>query len=224
MRDQMTSTNRINETYHPCVKGTGLTRYGDVSTSGWIAYDHNLVRAAGKAGRSLPPEKFFNNHKLLVVRTRNVSLSRRIIATIDTKNYYNLNRLSNILPREDVDIYTILGFLNSQLVNWLFQTRFFNYEIKPVFLKELPIPTGADLMLSDLVKQRLALGINVGFAPQSQRDHSRAARMIAAIEHRIESRVKELYEITADEFSVYGSNKVLENIDEFSEDEDNSLE
>jgi hypothetical protein len=224
MKDKMVFQTNVNNTLHPCVRGTGLKRYGDVTTTGWIAYDVALVRAAGKAGRSLPPEKFFNNPKLLVVRTRNVSLQRRIIATIDTNNYYNLNRLSNILPMAGVDIYTILGFLNSQLVNWLFQTRFFNYEIKPVFLKELPIPTGLDSTLSSLVKQRLSLSVTAGSAPQSQQDHSRNERKIQVLEHMIESRVRKLYEITPEELSIFQNTPLLENDLESAEESDSDSE
>ena len=221
MRGQMISQTKIGPSFHPCVRGTGLKRYGDVTTNGWITYDADLVRAAGKAGRSLPPEKFFKNPKLLVVRTRNVSLQRRIICTIDTKNYYNLNRLSNILPRDGVDIYTVLGFLNSQVVNWLFQTRFFNYEIKPVFLKELPIPTGSDATLSKLVKQRLSLGVITGAAPQSQQEHSRTERQITALEHRIELRVRELYQIETDELCVFQDTPLQG--EDGDEDEDDQL-
>lgn len=203
MRDKMIADRKIDDTYHPCIGGKGLSWYGSVSTIGWIAYDQALVKAAGKAGRSLPPERFFNSPKILVVRTRNVSLPRRIVATIDTNNFYNLNRLSNILPKPGTDIYTILGFLNSKLVNWLFRTRFFNYEIKPVFLKELPIPAGDDSVLSELVERRLAVGSDQG--PASHQDYARRLRKADALEHQIELRVQELYGVTAEECQIYGS-------------------
>jgi hypothetical protein len=191
--------------YHPCVLGTGLTRYGLVKTTDWISYDPAQIKAAGSKGRSLPKEKFFTSDKILIVRTRNVSLKRRIIATLDNKQGYNLNRLSNIVAKDGVDLFTILGFLNSTLVNWLFQTRFFNYEIKPVFLKDLPIPVGSDAKLSLLVKKRMEIGAALTSSGTSQAEHARLIRQGELIEIQIDSRVIELYQLTGEEKLIAGN-------------------
>jgi hypothetical protein len=157
MKDEMTSGRKVDGRYHPCVPGNGISRYGQCETDGWIAYDPTMIKAAGSKGRTLPPESFFSSEKILIVRTRNTSLRRRIISTIDSKKYYNLNRLSNVVPKVGTDIKTILGIMNSEIWNYLFLTRYFNYEIKPVYLKDAPVPVKSDEKLSAMVTQRIKL-------------------------------------------------------------------
>ena len=64
--------------------------------------------------------------KILVVRTRNLSLQRRIIATFDDTGAYNLNRLTNIIALKDQDLHGLLAILNSRLIDWLFSTSFYD--------------------------------------------------------------------------------------------------
>lgn len=93
--------------------------------------------------------KFFTEPKILIVRTRNLSLKQRIVATIDKDKKYNLNRLSNIIARNRFSIYGLLGILNSELFNWLYSTRYIDYEIKPVYLRNSPM---ADVNNAELIK------------------------------------------------------------------------
>jgi len=129
---------RLDERYHPMVPGSGISRYGGVETQGWILYDKQHVQSRGKLGRTLPPEYLLSSEKVLVVRTRNLALPRRIIATVDRSGAYNLNRLSNIVSRGTGKLPGLLGILNSSLLNFLYSTRFWDYEIKPVYLGIVP--------------------------------------------------------------------------------------
>ena len=198
MKEEMVADRKFDARYHRCVRGTGIARYGEVKTDGWIIYDPAFVRSYGARGRTLPPESFFLNPKILVVRTRNASLERRIVATLDLDANYNLNRLSNITAKENTSIHTILGVLNSSLVNWLFQTRFFNYEIKPVYLRKIPCPTEQDDDLDRLVGERVALEKQRA-NPMSPRQQEALERGIAAKETEIDQRVLKLFGVTKDE-------------------------
>ena len=157
IKDKLVSERKINEKYHPMVKGNGIERYGEIRTTGFIMYDKEFVKNQGSEGRTLPNEKLMNQDKILIVRTRNLSLPRRIISTIDTKKVYNLNRLSNIIPKDSkVDnLYGLLGILNSELFNWIFSKKYFDYEIKPVYLEICPICETNDKVLIGLVKKRI---------------------------------------------------------------------
>jgi hypothetical protein len=104
IRDELVADTRRDSRYHRMVPGTGISRYGAVNTKGWIMYDPDFIRSKGKLGRSLPEERYLSSEKILVVRTRNMSLPRRIVATLDRSGAYNLNRLSNIVARPSVDI------------------------------------------------------------------------------------------------------------------------
>jgi len=155
IKEELTSELPLDERYHPMVPGNGLTRYGEVRTSGFIMYDSEYVKSRGEFGRSLPEERFFNQEKILVVRTRNVTLKRRIIATVDTENKYNLNRLSNIISKDGRSLYHLLGILNSELYNWIYRKRFLDSEIKPNYLKVSPVTREDDTILIDLVRKRM---------------------------------------------------------------------
>jgi hypothetical protein len=139
IRDKLVSELKVDERYHQMVPGSGISRYGKCISDEWIMYDKEFVKAQGKLGRTLPEKRFFENDKILVVRTRNLSMKRRIVATIDLEKKYNLNRLSNIISKNNNSLYGLLALLNSTFFNWLFSTKYLDYEIKPVYLKECPV-------------------------------------------------------------------------------------
>jgi adenine-specific DNA-methyltransferase len=172
-----------------------------VTPVGWIMYDPKYVQSRGKLGRSLPPRKFFDQEKILVVRTRNLSLARRIIATVDYRSMYNLNRLSNIISRDGAPLEGLLGILNSNLFNWLFSTRFYDYEIKPVYLRSCPLADSSDSNLNQLVRQLLDLNKR---RRDVRTDHQRvvAQRQIERTEAAIDSVVYELYGLTARDIAI----------------------
>jgi len=159
IRDELVSGKKENSKYHPMVAGSGISRYGYPVSDEWILYDKDFVKSKGKLGRALPAQKFFDNPKLLIVRTRNLSLKRRIIATYDSDKHYNLNRLSNIIAKgKSETLFGLLALLNSALFNWLFSTKYYDYEIKPVYLRELPITGFDNEQLID--KSKLMLELN----------------------------------------------------------------
>lgn len=198
IKSELIATRRINSRYHPMVSGTGISRYGAVVSDGWIMYDREYVKGRGKLGRSLPAEHLLSNPKLLVVRTRNLSLKRRIVATLDKSGAYNLNRLSNIVARDGYALHGLLGVLNSTLYNWIYSTRFFDYEIKPVYLRTSPMPDVSDAQLNRLVSQMLTV--------QTQLESARTAPEVSSLERessqldrRIDDRVYELYGLSNNE-------------------------
>jgi type I restriction-modification system DNA methylase subunit len=102
IRDELVAESKLDERYHPMIAGSGISRYGPVTTKGWIMYDVEYVRSRGELGRTLPQERLLSSEKILVVRTRNLSLKTRLVATIDRTGAYNLNRLSNMVARPGI--------------------------------------------------------------------------------------------------------------------------
>ncbi len=180
--------------YHPMIPGDGISRYGEAVPTDWIMYDPVYVRSRGRLGRSLPPSRFFDSPKILVVRTRNLSLPQRIIATIDELGGYNLNRLTNIIAREGADLRTLLGVLNSTLYRWLYSTRYFDYEVKPVYLRQSPMPVAANAGLSALVARRMA--VEHSLVTGVGHEAIAAGRQAAMIDRQIDERVFSLFEMT----------------------------
>jgi hypothetical protein len=56
-----------------------------------------------KLGRSLPDERFIREDKILLVRTRNLSIKQDSCEDHCDKKY-NLNRLSNIFARKEYNL------------------------------------------------------------------------------------------------------------------------
>lgn len=178
------------------VAGSGISRYGPVTTSGWIMYDEDFVRRRGNRGRTLPAERFLSSEKILVVRTRNLALTRRIVATIDASGSYNLNRLSNIIAREGYSLHGLLGILNSALFNWMYSTRFYDYEVKPFYLRRSPLADGNDTNLVSLVRQMLEMMNRQSSGRLTPSESDRIERQIVGCDLEIDNRVYALYEIT----------------------------
>ena len=78
--------------------------------------------------------------KIVVQCIRNLSLKRRIVATLDTKKLYADHTLNIIYSKNaKYNIKYVLGILNSKLINYLFQRRYVDINIKGIYLKEIPI-------------------------------------------------------------------------------------
>jgi hypothetical protein len=152
IKSELTAETKLDDRYHPMVPGTGVSKYGKIETDGFIMYDKEFVKSKGKLGRTLPDEKFFTEPKILIVRTRNITLKERIIASIDYDKKFNLNRISNIISKDGNSIEGLLGVLNSKLFNWLYSKRYFDYEIKPIYLRNSPLCNTNDKELNRLVK------------------------------------------------------------------------
>jgi hypothetical protein len=198
VRGEMTADQSRGPNWHPMVAGTGISRYGPVESTGWILYDPDFIRARGRRARSLPQERFFTEDKILVVRTRNLALARRIVATIDTTQSYNLNRLSNLIARPGHDLRGLLGILNSRLFDWLFSTRFYDYEIKPVYLRQCPLADDTDGVLATAVADILLARASAEDS-RVEADRVRRVRDMRALDERIDDAVYRLYGVSDSE-------------------------
>ena len=87
-------------------------------------------------------EQFLHYPKILIQNTRNESLRPRIVATIDDEGLFGTQGLNFIIPTGEIDIYALLGLLNSKLINYLFATKFLNLAIKADYLKKIQFPIG----------------------------------------------------------------------------------
>jgi hypothetical protein len=139
IKSLITSDKKIDTRYHKMLNGKDIGRNNVNWGNEWIMYDPEFVKSCGDKGRSLPPEYIFQNEKILVQRTRR-GMDRKLICYYDTEKYYNLNRLSNIvIKNEAYDLKYIYIVLNSSLLDFYFNVAFNEYEVKPVHLSLLPI-------------------------------------------------------------------------------------
>ena len=84
---------------------------------------------------------FERKEKLLVQAIRNLALNRRVIATLDDNKLYADHTLFvPILENPDYDIRYILGILNSNVINYMFQKKYVDINIKSVYIDAIPVP------------------------------------------------------------------------------------
>lgn len=173
-----------------------------------MAYDPALIASFGKLGRTLPPKKFFDRSKILIQRTRR-GLKRKLNAAYDDQGVYVLNRLTSIiLEGSTISLHYLLGLLNSTLLDYYFQHKFTEWEVKPAFLKLLPIavpePHSAAYEITDQVATlaRRMLKLHQRLAAKGEvHDNEREVieREIATADREIDNLVYDLYGLTRKE-------------------------
>lgn len=195
IKDVLVSDKKRGDNFHKMLAGDEIGRYSITWGGKWICYDGELVKSYGKQGRSLPPEWVFTKPKILIQRTRR-GMKRKLNATFDGSGYYNLNRLSNIIIKDEkISPKYILAILNSNLMDYYFQNYFNEYEVKPYHLKQLPIKIGGQDTQEDLIKlvdKLLELQQSLGL----ENDKLKKERLNAEvnrIDELIDEKVYELY-------------------------------
>jgi len=129
-----TSSEKINDTYLPCVIGKDFHRYGfmrDVEM--YLSYGKWLAEPRASA-------PFFDNEKIILRQTAD-----RPLGTIDNQKRINLNNVYNVgLISDKFKLRYLLALLNSKLFKIIYRNtaqekgRLFA-EVKKVYLAKLPI-------------------------------------------------------------------------------------
>jgi len=85
-------------------------------------------------------EKYFTKPKILFIRLRNKSLSRKLIGAFDNSSYYNRDNFNNIILKDDSFLLKyILALINSILINYWYKSLFDNVNINPTQVGMIPI-------------------------------------------------------------------------------------
>jgi|WetSurMetagenome_2_1015567.scaffolds.fasta_scaffold08893_3 type I restriction-modification system DNA methylase subunit len=155
-------------------------------------------------------EKNFNRvPKILVQAIRNLSLQRRVIATLDDQGLFADHTLFVLFPKNnDYNIFYILGILNSTLINFLFSKKYIDINIKGIYLSDIPIPVldstndennQISKLLITYVKRILELNKKTPHTPQEKESMKRE---IAATDRQIDFLVYELYGLNEEEIKI----------------------
>jgi hypothetical protein len=154
-------------------------------------------------------EIFNSDEKLVVQEIRNITLSRRIIATYDSQQFYCLQSTNviNLKPAASASVSTkfLLGVLNSDLINFFFRFRFSgNNHIASNQLGQIPVvipdKSHHDHMVK-LVEEMLDLHKKLASAKTPQEKTS-LERQIAATDAQIDQLVYDLYSLTPEEIKI----------------------
>ena len=124
----------------------------------------------------------------------------RIISTIVPPNYGLANSANYILIKEsvkDISYNLLLGFLNSSIINWIFNSRSTNSNVNNYEIERLPIPKFNDndkKTIEELVNKCIELKENDENAD------------IKLIQNDIDKIIYELYDINEDEIKIIEGN------------------
>ncbi|MBC7265143.1 MAG: N-6 DNA methylase, partial [Chloroflexi bacterium] len=119
--------------YEEILVGQDIARYEISFANRYMPFDES------------DPSKFktrdvYTQPKILVQRIRNLTLERRLIATLDTRGYFTLNTLRILtLKAEKYSLFYLLTIINSTLANFYFRHLFNNKDIYAYQLAQVPI-------------------------------------------------------------------------------------
>lgn len=141
-----------SENFRKCLKTKEIKPFKIKWKGLWLDYGEHL---AGFRKESLEVPK------IIIQYIRKLSLKRRLICGFDEEGeYYPLNNYSYITGDKKILKY-IIGILNSRLMNFYYSYTFIDYNIKPTYIRKLPIKFPEDNKLkiklinlvSDIVNQ-----------------------------------------------------------------------
>lgn len=134
----------------------------------------------------------YEQPKILIQYIRKLSMPVRLVCALDANGeFYPLNNFSFVVSEKGNSLKVLLGILNSRLMNWYFANCFVDYNIKPKYVEQLPIPK--NIISSDLenwVDEIIKLKTN-----DKEMD-------VAVLESQIDQLVYQLYELTEEEIKI----------------------
>ena len=98
--------------------------------------------------------KYFDSPKIILVRLRNKSLKRRIVATFEDQGLYIRDNYSSIIQGNlSYQLKYILALINSSVLNFWYSRKFDNVNINPKQFRQLPIFPADAQTQSELVEK-----------------------------------------------------------------------
>ncbi|MDP3696871.1 MAG: N-6 DNA methylase [Candidatus Taylorbacteria bacterium] len=153
--------------------------------------------------------------KIFIQAIRNLSLSRRIVATLDDKGHYFIGTLNAATQiNKEYNILYILGLINSTLLNTYFRNRFTTISLTAAFLGILPIYKINFLdekekkkhgTLVPMVGQMLDLNSKL-LKTKIDQEKIVLQRQIDTLDRQIDQFVYQLYNLTSEEVKIVEGN------------------
>ncbi len=200
--ERFLSDTKRGKMWEPAAGGKEVGRYCPIPRELFVRYEPALLDAPRR------PEIFAVEAKVVVQEVRNISLNRRIVATLDTAKTFCLQSTNviNLKPGVELDIAYLLGVLNSTAVNYFFRCRFpGNNHIPSNQLLRIPIPIPLSNQTHNrvvkLVKAILNLNGKLAVA-KSEAQKTVIQRQIDATDAEIDRLVYDLYGLTAKEIAI----------------------
>lgn len=196
--ERLLSSEKRGRGWVPVVGGKDVGRYAPLTPTQYVHYDPPRLDAPRRR------EIFESAEKIVVQEIRNISLHRRIVATLDRARIFCLQSTNVINRRAGVrmKLSFLLAILNSRLINEFFRLSFpGNNHIPSNQLARIPIALPDRVIrerFSSLAESILSLHASEA-AAKSPQQKEQMRRRIDATDRQIDQLVYHLYGLTDDE-------------------------
>ena len=124
----------------PVIRGKDLDPYIVKEPATFLFYDKNQMQQT-------PSWEIFNESEKLLYKF----ISSRLVFSYDDKKYATLNSANILIPRvSGLSIKAILAFLNSNLLQYVFNKKFNTYKVLKSHLQLLPFPKISDELAREI--------------------------------------------------------------------------
>lgn len=159
-------------------------------------------------------EELDTQEKLFLQRTRNERLKIRTVATIDSDSIYCMESLYCLIPKTDeYSLYFLLSIINSNLINYLFATKFLNLGIKRDYINMISYPKlnqKEQKPFIELSQKMLKLHKTLQ-KTNTPTERKLIQKQIELTDKKINEKVYELYDLTEEEIRIVEESVVTEN-------------
>ena len=183
-REEVFSNKKLTKQYKPSLDGRDISSYS-------INWDKKLenryIKYSSALHRARDENLFLAPIKIVMPRK-----STKLVASVDTENFYALNTAYVLVPRKDsLDPYFLTALLNSSLMSYYYKNLYFGWQVTIPALKALPICNIDKKLVAEITKL-------------SKKAHDLSLQNVSIVElsHEIDSLVFKLYTLNKDEEEV----------------------
>ena len=188
---------KLTDLDKPCIRGTNISRYAIDYNGEYIWYNpiemgkdsdakpKSTLKGGGRQCSPKKPEDFELSQKIVMQR-----ISKKVIAALDTHQYYAHSSVVIIKPNDKISLKFILAIINSRYVDSWLKKNSSNISINIGTVKKIPIPISTPTQqqpIIELVNRILQVKSNSSAAETKD------------LEDKIDLLVYHLYNLTYDE-------------------------
>ena len=154
-------------------------------------------------------EELDQKEKLLIQATRNERLKIRTVATIDNTGIYAPQSIWFIIPKtEEYSLHFLLPLINSNLINYMFATKFLNLGIKRDYINMIRFPKLNQEEQKPLIKlsQKMIQLHDELKNIKTPTEKKYLIKQIKILNKQINQKIYKLYNLTEEEIQIIEEN------------------
>ncbi len=187
---------KLSNGYKPILRSRNISRYFMEPELEYVNYGKQLSNPGNES-------LFLESEKIVLQRIRNLSLKRRLVASLDTERRYLLKTASIHIRNNKINLKYLLAIINSKLINYYFSKNFLDFTIKKGYIEKIPIvvnPKISQASIAQLVNHLLSINKHIQALRDKKTDEkARLEKEAQRIDNQIDELVYKIYNITENE-------------------------